>query len=80
MTRPTARLLSKKDAAHYCGYRTARFGELVKDGVLPDAVPGTLRWDKKAIDRALDLLSGLPVESEQSPLERYKASLDANNA
>lgn len=67
----TPRLLTKAQAAEYCGYKPRRFAELVSDGVLPKSIPATHRWDKKALDRALDRLSGISTNS-LSPLERWR--------
>ena len=54
-----ARLLSRHRAASYCCLSVSGFSEWVKSGRLPPPLPGTSRWDLKAIDRALDGLSGL---------------------
>ncbi|PTW53886.1 hypothetical protein C8N35_1156 [Breoghania corrubedonensis] len=61
MTEP--RLLPKDDAAAYCSVSTATFDNWVSRGLIPKKVPGTTRWDRKALDLALDKLSGLDVQS-----------------
>lgn len=58
------RILDQKAAAEYCGYTSAhRFDEWARKtlGVrpLPDR-PG--KYDRKALDRALDRLSGLVAD------------------
>ena len=54
-----ARLASRDQAAGYCCLSPSTFSTWVKSGRLPPPITGTLRWDLKAIDRALDGLSGL---------------------
>lgn len=53
------RLLSGKAAAAYCSMTAATFSQWVAAGRLPRPLPGTRRWDRKAIDLALDKLSGI---------------------
>lgn len=68
--------LSKQEAADYCGCDTlAAFDSWRRKGIVPDAIPGTNRWDRKALDLALDRASGLVAESggELSPYQRWKA-------
>ena len=55
------RFLTKAEASAYCGLGIRQFSEWVRDGRLPPAVAGTTLWDIKAIDRALDILSGISV-------------------
>ena len=52
-----ARCLSRAAAAHYCGVSKSGFDEWVRRGIVPG--PGTQRWDRKAIDLALDRASGI---------------------
>ncbi len=73
------RLLTRHDAAEYCAITPSQFSNWVKDGLMPRALHGTQRWDKRAIDRKLDELSGIMAQSELSPLEQYKAKLNARN-
>ena len=52
--------LSREQAATYCGCESlAAFDDWVRRGIIPKAMDGTTRWDRKAIDRALDRRSGL---------------------
>lgn len=53
------RLLTRGQAATYCGYGLSNFSRLVANGVLPGPMPGLTRWDRKKLDSALDQLSGL---------------------
>lgn len=77
----TPRVLTKAQAAEYCGCATTRaFDDWVARGIIPGAIHGTYRWDKKAIDLALDLASNLPsniTPSDQlTPYQRWKADND----
>ena len=66
------RLLTRSQAAQYCGLSSAQFSNWVVAGRLPQPLHGTHRWDRIAIDHALDKLSG--VETKQSALEEWKAT------
>lgn len=44
---------------------------------MPPSVPGTTRWDMKAIDIHLDRIAGIeskPQEKEMTALEKWRAS------
>lgn len=63
MTDP--RGLSKADAASYCGCDSlSAFDDWIRRGIVPGPIPGTHKWDRKAIDRALDKLSGIVPQSD----------------
>lgn len=64
------RLLSREKAAEYCGTSKQTFSAWVRLGRLPAPLPGAGRWDLKAIDHALDLLSGLHQMEESALDER----------
>ena len=53
------RLLTREQAAAYCGLSVHGFSDWVKAGRLPGPIRGTTRWDRKAIDAALDQASGI---------------------
>jgi hypothetical protein len=58
--------MSGADAAAYCGVTAATFARWISDGRVPKPLPGTRRWDRKAIDLALDRLSGIsPARSRR---------------
>jgi len=68
--------LTKQEAADYCGCNTlSAFDRWIQKGLIPRALPGTSRWDRKALDAALDRASGLVTESapELTPYQRWKA-------
>jgi hypothetical protein len=75
----TPRLLTRSEAASYCRMTPSRFSQLVKAGTLPRSIPGTTRYDRAAIDRALDKLSGLHSDAGLSPLQEWLAK-DGNRA
>lgn len=54
------RLLTGAEAAAYLGLTPASFTKWVADGRAPKPLAGTRRWDRKAIDLALDKISGIP--------------------
>lgn len=77
-TAPAPRGLSKRQAAAYVGCVTlAAFDRWRALGIIPPPIPGTNRWDRKALDLALDKASGLPSDvvagDETSPYQRWRA-------
>ncbi|MFG1421731.1 hypothetical protein [Roseixanthobacter liquoris] len=46
------RCLTKSQAAKYCGLTLSGFGAWQVAGIVPGPIPGTKRWDRKAIDKA----------------------------
>jgi len=51
---------SKQQAAAYAGCESrSAFNDWVRRGFMPRPIPGTRKWDRKAIDAALDRLTGL---------------------
>jgi hypothetical protein len=74
------RVLSKEDAAIYCGCESpSTFYDWIKRGIIPGPIPGTHRWDRKAIDLALDKASGIGTKGS-SALEAWRARRDARTA
>lgn len=72
------RLLTQSEAAAYCRKSIPDFEYLVAVKVLPPCLPILLLWDKVAIDRAIDKLSGFgapepEAASGMTDLERFKA-------
>lgn len=55
----TPRLIGRSEAAAYCGITPTCFSMWVSSHKMPPAIPGTRKWDKKAIDAKLDEISGL---------------------
>ena len=69
----TPRLLKREEAAAYCGVGVATFSAWVRRGIIPGPVSATHRWDRKAIDGALDALGRLDDKYEQNALDQWKA-------
>lgn len=69
-----ARGLSAAAAANYAGCQTvAAFRAWVRRGIMPKLMPGTRRYDRRAIDLALDHLSQISSQSpEQSAYGQWK--------
>jgi len=75
--------MSKEQAAAYAGCETlSAFNDWIRRGIMPGPIPGTHKWDRKAIDAALDRLSGLQpkIEAQLSPYDAWKASQNASAA
>ena len=58
--------LTREDAAAYCGLMPEGFDEWVRRGIVPGPIPGTQRWDRKAIDLALDRASGITTMKDSA--------------
>jgi hypothetical protein len=67
------RVLSRDQAAAYCGISPRAFSEWVRLGRIPQPIPGTCRWDLRAIDAALDSASGILNAGWPSPLDEWRA-------
>lgn len=74
-----ARGLSEKAAAEYLGLSVSGLHDWRRKGIVPGPIPGTHRYDRKAIDAALDKLSGLPTTAP-SAYDEWKARQDARAA
>jgi len=59
---PTARLLSRAEAAAYAGVSPSTFDKLMADGTMPRPLKLLSRtlWDVRALDAAIDSLSDNP--------------------
>jgi hypothetical protein len=52
--------MTKEEAAEYCGCASmSAFDVWIRKGIVPGAIAGTNRWDRKAIDLALDKASNI---------------------
>jgi hypothetical protein len=72
-----ARLLTKPEAAAYCKLTTAAFDDWRRRSILPGPIPGTRRWDRVSLDKALDKASGLQSESAGNAYDQWKAHAQA---
>ncbi len=66
------RLLTKKQAAAYLGASPATFAKWVLAGIIPSALSITRKWDKKALDAALDKISCLESNPRDDGYELRK--------
>ncbi|MDI3564945.1 AlpA family transcriptional regulator [Bradyrhizobium sp. Arg816] len=74
MSAPEPRLMTGREAAAYCGVTVATWAKWVALGIVPPPLPGTRRWDRKALDLALDKMSGIEsaiAPQEEDPLEKW---------
>lgn len=55
----TPRLLTREQAAEYCGISVETFDDWRTKGWMPPPLSGRHRWDIRVIDRMLDVQSGL---------------------
>jgi hypothetical protein len=68
-----SRGMTREEAAAYCGCESlAAFSDWVRRGIIPGPIHGTKRWDRKAIDAALDRASGLETAAALSPLDTWR--------
>lgn len=74
------RLLTRQQAAARCGLTESGFSSWVVRKLVPGPLPGTRRWDARALDQALDRLSGLDPERELTPYEKWKQADAARQA
>ena len=73
-----ARLATEKEAAEAVGVDLATFRAWVACGRLPKPIPDCDKFDLKAIDAALDRVSGL--EGPANALDAWRAWRGASNA
>jgi hypothetical protein len=76
-----ARLITKAQAAKYCGTSAATFAKWVLAGILPSTVSITGKYDMRALNAALDKLSGInSVEQSEDSFEIWKRGRDAKTS
>ena len=68
---PHKRGFRRAEAAAYVGLSPSGFDAWVRAGRLPAPIKGTKVYDKKAIDAALDRLSGLKRSEEPDDFENW---------
>lgn len=77
------RCLSRRQAAEYCGCGSlSTFDDWVRRGIVPGPITGTRRWDRKAIDAALDKRSGLLAGkiTDRDPFVVWEREYEARKA
>jgi predicted DNA-binding transcriptional regulator AlpA len=66
-------VLTRREAAQMCKISVQTFDSWVRKAILPRPIPGTRRWSRRAIERALAGEVGtLFGNDELSPFERWK--------
>ena len=60
------RCLTQQQAAAYCSLTPSGFAAWCRQGIVSDPIPGTKRWDRKALDATLDKASGRRREADCS--------------
>ncbi|MEH3090749.1 MAG: hypothetical protein PGN20_01640 [Agrobacterium cavarae] len=65
------RLIGRKDAAAYLGIAESTFSSWVSSHKMPPPIPGTRKWDRKAIDARIDEISGLGSNDDEDPYEKW---------
>ena len=80
MENSECRLISLNEAAHYCGVSSSGYRAAVYKGRFPGPLPGGRKIDKRALDAALDRLSGMITAPEEklSPYDEWKKVEQAN--
>lgn len=74
------RLLTKAQAAHYCALSSRGFSAWVKLGRLPGPIAGTTRWDRHAIDAALDEAMSKVANENADTYNSWKARYHENKS
>jgi hypothetical protein len=76
------RLMGRKDAAAYCGIAESTFSMWVATYKMPPCIPGTRKWDRRAIDAKLDEISGLGVNDNagETDLQKWRRERDARKS
>lgn len=75
------RLIGRAEAAAYCGISPTAFSGWVSSHKMPPAIPGTRKWDRKAIDAKLDEISGLGTSSvDEDPFKTWQSTHREKNA
>jgi predicted site-specific integrase-resolvase len=73
-----ARLKNEKESAEYIGLEVATFRAWVESGRLPQPIPDCGKYDAKALDLALDRISG--INSPTNALDAWRVTKGAKNA
>lgn len=74
------RLIGRKEAAAYLGIGESTFSLWVATHKMPPVIPGTKKWDKRAIDARLDEISGLDVKPKEDDFDKMQKESDARRA
>lgn len=75
----TRRLLTQIELADYLSLSESGVADWRRRGLIPGPIPGTHRYDKKAVDLALDKRSKLST-TPTSALDEWKAGQNARGS
>jgi hypothetical protein len=73
-----SRGMTHEHAAAYLELTVSGFDDWVRRGLIPGPIKGTKRWDRKAIDLALDRASEITT-TKPSAYELWKEGQDARS-
>jgi hypothetical protein len=73
-----ARLVTEEEGADYIGLPLATFRAWVEIGRLPKPIPDVDKFDIKALDQAIDRISGL--DTPANALDAWRESKEAKRA
>lgn len=74
------RLLTREQAAAYCGYSAGQFSRLVSAGALPGHLGKMRRWDRKVLDAKIDEISGIANDNEpEDAFAKWEREQDAHS-
>ena len=71
------RCLTHQQVRVYVGLSDSGLADWIDRELIPGPIKGTKRWDRKAIDLALDKASGIAATSEPSAYDKWKAGQGA---
>lgn len=76
------RLIGRREAADYLGIGMSTFSLWVSTHKMPQAVPGTRKWDRRAIDDKLDQISGIGAANDnvEDEIQKWRRERDARKA
>lgn len=72
------RLIGRQEAAAYCGISPTCFSMWVSTHKMPPPIPGTRKWDKRAIDAKLDAISGLAPSAQEDEFGKWEREKKAS--
>lgn len=71
MTDTAPRLIGRKESAAYLGIAESTFSCWLSTHKMPPPIPGTRKWDKRAIDAKLGDISGLDAAKTEGAPEKW---------
>ena len=78
MTANPSRLMSRDALMDYLSVGSTTLHRLIKEGKIPGPLPGLKRWDRAAVDAALDRISGIAKHATHDDFTARKARWTAS--